>query len=103
MPLIVQAEYTSPYGMDVADSIADLSPERQLVLICREMSKPARLETVRRKFTQYWPIISGWRDERPDLFDAAIYELVAELENRHASEPDGIRHLREIASTEISE
>jgi len=105
MPLIVQAEYSASeiYGVGAAESLSDLTPEQQLDVICAEFAKPKKLQTVRRKLAAYWTIISAWREDRPDLFDAALYEFVSELENRHASAPDGIGHLRSIANTETSE
>ena len=99
MPLIARMEPNEPMTFDVIGALEDSTPEQQLALICAEMAKPVKPETVRRKFMQYWPIVRPWALDRPEFFDAVIYQFAAELEARHASAPDGIRHLREIAES----
>jgi len=100
MPFFIKdtTEWRMP-GFGAADFVADLPPEEQLATICAEMARPVRAETVRRRLLMYWPLISTWAEERPEFFDAVIYQFVAEIEQRHASAPDGIRHLREIAKS----
>lgn len=79
------------YKTSAADALVDLDCDEQFAVICAEFKKPKRIETVRRKLQTYWRIISNWQDERPDLFDACLYAFVAEMEERNASAPDGIR------------
>lgn len=98
MPLVVPAPgYDFSFG--AADSLADMSPAEQCAVICGELEKPRKPETIRRKLLIYWPIISNWHGEHPELFDTVLCVFVAEIEARHAAAPDGIRHLREIAES----
>lgn len=97
MPLIVKQQDVDKGFL--AEAIADLPMQHQFELIAAELQKPKRSETIRRKLAAYWPQIEEWQETAPELFDAIFYVFVAEVEARHASAPDGIGHLRDIAST----
>lgn len=79
------------YKTSAADALTDLDFDEQFAVICAEFQKPKRTDTVRRKLMTYWRVICNWQDDRPDLFDACLYAFVAEMEDRNASAPDGIR------------
>lgn len=84
MPFYIDTGSRPRLSLGVADSIAELQPEEQCDLICRELEKPKRADTIRRKLKTYWPAIAAWPEDQNELFDRVIYTAVDELEQRNA-------------------
>lgn len=77
------------FGVSPADALLDYDADEQCRIICGELARPKRIDTIRGKLMAYWRIVQPWASERPDLFDTILFEYVAEIEARHASAPGG--------------